>query len=132
MAFLERPENLAFMEHKMFKLTNKTSLNEIKALAEVSDRLVYGFQTCWWKIGNPVYTIPGSHCLPCGPRSEVLLETDNPVKFIEAAEQNPGHYGKHGLDAFVAAYHGNVVVEETGFPTSFNTWNKYNDLLDQI
>jgi len=116
-----------------FELTHKTSLEDIKAIAKHSDRLVYAAQTCWWKIGDPVYTLPSNTSavgLPCGPRREMLLETDNPLEFIEAAEKNPDHYGKHGLDAFVAAYHGNVVTRD-GRPTSFEGWDKYNELIDE-
>ena len=113
----------------MCKLANVASLELIKMLAKKSGRLVYGFQTCWWKIGNPVYTHPDCS-LPCGPRKEMLQETDNPLGFIEQAEKNPEHYGKHGLRAFVAAYHGNLVAPNR-CPTSFDSWNKYNDVIDE-
>ena len=110
----------------MFKLTHTMNLEQIKAIAKEYDRLVYGVNTCWWKIGDPIYKHEND--LPCGPRGEVLLETDDPVGFMEAAFKNPGHYGKYGLDAFVAAYHGNVITID-GKPTSFETWDKYNELL---
>jgi len=113
----------------MVKLTHLHSLEEIKKAAFHAWRLVYAIHTCYWKLGNPIYTIPGSS-LPCGPRKEVLLETDKPIAFIKAAEDNPSFYGKHGLDSFVAAYHGNIVTED-GRPTSFKTWNEYDNLLDQ-
>lgn len=113
----------------MIRLTNARSLGQIKVLAAQSNRLVYGFSACWWKVGDPVYSHDESG-LPCGPRGEMLLETDDPMSFIAAAEANPAHYGKHGLDAFVAAYHGNTVTE-TGLPTSLETWDEYNKLLDE-
>jgi len=100
----------------------------IKKAAESYDRLVYAFNTCWWKLGDPVYSYENG--LPCGPRGEVLLETDDPMGFIETAERNPGHYGRHGLKAFAAAYHGNVRTRD-GRPTSFDSWDKYNDLIDE-
>jgi len=59
----------------------------------------------------------------------MLLETDDPMGFITHAEGNPTHYGKHGLDAFVAAYHGNATTDD-GRPTSFSTWDEYNELID--
>lgn len=114
----------------MEDITNNTSFELIKALAKQSNRLVYAVQSCWWKIGDPIYTHPDGG-LPCGPRREMLLETDDPLGFIEQAEKNVEHYGKHGLRAFIAAYHGNVIVYETGFPTSFDTWDKYNDIIDE-
>jgi len=100
----------------------------LKAAAKSYNRLVYGFNTCWWKLGDPIYTHKSG--LPCGPRGEVLLETDDPMGFIEAAEKNPDHYGRHGLKAFAAAYHGNVRTED-GKPTSFDSWDKYNALIDR-
>ena len=111
-----------------FKLTHTMGLEQLKEIAKKYNRLVYGFNTCWWKIGDPIYK--DSNDLPCGPRGEVLLETDDPVGFIEAAEKNPDHYGKHKLEAFVAAYHGNVRTVD-GKPTSFETWDKYNELIDE-
>ena len=113
-----------------FKLTNRISLETIKALAGVSSRLVYAAQTCWWKVGDPIYKCSDSS-LPCGPRGEMLLETDNPLGFIEQAEKNIQHYGKHGIRAFVAAYHENIVVAHNCLPTSFNSWDKYNDIIDK-
>ncbi len=50
--------------------------------------------------------------------------------FIEAAKADPGYYGRHGLEAFVAAYHGNVVTDD-GRATSLETWEEYNQLLDE-
>jgi len=114
----------------MLRFIKQWSLKDLKALAKQSNRLVYAMNTCWWKIGGPIYSHLDCN-LPCGPRSEMLLEMDNPLEFIELAEKNPEHYGKYGLDAFVAAYHGNVIVAKTGLPTSLESWDKYNELLDQ-
>jgi len=114
----------------VLRLTQFTSLETVKELALRSNRLVYGLQTCWWKIGDPCYELPSSG-LPCGPRGEILLETDDPIAFIQQAEQNPNHYGKHGINAFMAAYHGNLITEK-GLPTSLETWDMYNDLIDEL
>lgn len=112
------------------RLTNNLSFEQIKQLAQRKHRLVYALQTCWWKLGDPCYTTSSEHGrLPCGPRGEMLLETDNPLAFIKAAEDNPEHYGRNGLDAFAAAYDGNLVTD-TGAPTSFNSWDDYNALID--
>lgn len=113
----------------MPKIVESRTLAQIKALAKMSNRLVYGMQSCWWKVGSLIYTHHiGS--LPCGPSGEMLLETDNPMGFIAAAENSVDHYGKHGLKAFVAAYHGNL-LDDNGTPTSFKTWQEYNDLIDK-
>lgn len=111
------------------KLTKNKSLSDLKIEARHHNRLVYSISTCWWKLGDPCYRHPNTN-LPCDPRGGMLLETDDPVKFIETAEENLNHYGTHGIEAFIAAYHGNVVTDN-GLPTSFNTWDKYNELLDK-
>lgn len=110
------------------KIIQKTTLEQIIQLAESSNRLVYGVMTCWWKIGDPVYK--NSIGLPCGPRGEVLFEMPDPKKFVEAAQGAVKHYGKHGMDAFVAAYHGNL-IDKDGKPTSLEGWGKYNEILDK-
>lgn len=62
--------------------------------------------------------------------------------FLDKAEANPGHYGKHGLRAFEAALHGNITLvggsvvlpngerAPDGYPWSFRSWDAYNRLLD--
>lgn len=110
------------------KLQNAMTLDRIKLEARKADRLVYAARTCWWKVGDPIYRLPDTQ-LPCDPRGSVLFETDKPLDFIEAAEKNQNHYGKHGLEAFVAAYHGNVTTD-AGRPTSFDSWDEYNTLID--
>lgn len=109
---------------------NTIPLTIIKEIAKKEKRLVYAISTCWWKLGNPVYTHP-ENSLPCDPRGSMLMETDKPLDFILEAEKNPSYYGKHGLNAFTAAYHGNIITKDKGFPTSLNSWNDYNKLLDQ-
>ncbi|HXI16474.1 MAG TPA: hypothetical protein VNM48_08885, partial [Chloroflexota bacterium] len=54
----------------------------------------------------------------------------DPMEFIRMAEKNPDHYGRHGIKAFIAAYHGNVLTED-GKPTSLRDWEDYNRLLDE-
>lgn len=127
------------------------TLDEIKAKAGSARLLVYGANTCWWRIlgeGEPIgYERPapdlgpnpairradGSRLgLPCDPRGGMLFQLDGPEEirgFIAAAEANPNRYGRHGLAAFVASYHGNVVTS-AGLPTCFRTWDEYNALLD--
>ena len=52
--------------------------------------------------------------------------------FLQAAEENPSLYGKHGLAAFMAAHNDNTVVsEQDSRQTCLRTWDEYNDLLDQ-
>ncbi len=96
-------------------------------------RVLYAVSTCWWCIDappefvNPRYE---KHGLPCDPRGSMLMETNNLKRWLQAAKDNPDHYGKHGLLAFMAAYHGNVCATN-GNPTSASSWQEYNDLIDR-
>lgn len=118
----------------------KINLDQIKVLADSCKAkggvLVYAVHSPWWMIWEtadtqPPYRVPGGS-VPCDPRGSVLLQTDDPHAFIAPAESNPSHYGKHGLRAFVAAYHGNVVVEKGGrfLPTSLDSWDAYEAAID--
>lgn len=53
------------------------------------------------------------------------------AKFLEAGKSRPEHYGNHGLRAFIAAYHGNLLTTD-GKPTSLESWDRYNDVLDEM
>ena len=79
-----------------------------------------------------LYKKPGGIGLPCDPRGGMLFQTGEGdlQKFLDSAKENVEHYGKHGLRAFYASYHG-VVVTEDGKPTCFTSWDKYNALLDK-
>ncbi len=71
--------------------------------------------------------------LPCDPRGGMLFETDNVEGFLKSAEEHAGHYGKHGLRAFLAAHHANCVVSLTDMRhTCFEGWQAYNDALDRL
>jgi hypothetical protein len=108
----------------------------IDAMGDIADdefnlngQICYAISTCWWCFlaYHPGYK-QGS--LPCDPRGSMLMQA--PAKrFVENAKQNAEHYGKHGLLAFMAAYHGNVVTEEFNLPTSLQSWKEYNDLIDK-
>lgn len=120
------------------KLENKWNFEQIKERALYAEqnngRLVYSTFSPWWFIlarGDEKlpYYLKTSPCLPCDPRGAVLLETTGICAFIDAAEQNVEHYGRHGIEAFVAAYHENV-VERDGMSTSLNNWDEYNNVID--
>jgi len=89
----------------------------------------YSTGSCWWCI---LRDNPYKYCLPTDPLGAVLLQA--PIKeFIDNANENTDHYGKHGIQAFWAAYHG-VVLTETQMgrwvPTALTSWDEYNKLLD--
>lgn len=113
-------------------LDMKMPFGAIRELAARSTFLVYAIHTPWWFIGEDLpYHKPGMYPLPCDPRGSMLLQTENPMLFIESAEANPSHYGRHGLIAFAAAYHGNVLAKPKMIPTSLDNWDAYNELLDR-
>lgn len=108
------------------------SLDDIKVQAANAEMVVYGAVTCWWHLwpSKDMYTVDNApNGLPCDPRGGVLMQTNDVMGFIQQAEQSPEHYGKHGIDAFVASYHGNVLTDDDK-PTCFSDWGSYNNLLD--
>jgi hypothetical protein len=101
---------------------------------EGEPQVFYGARTCWWTTsGDDLGTVPGTHGLPCDPRGGVLMQADDIEGFITAAARNPSHYGRHGIRAFYAAYHGCLVVSlDDPRPWCFATWAEYNDALDRF
>lgn len=96
------------------------------------DTIFYGAMTCWWT-HDPVHlgrTADG-HGLPCDPRGGVLFQTEDVEGFLRSAEENPDHYGRHGLRAFMAAHHLNCLYSEGDpRPWCMATWDEYNEALD--
>ena len=93
---------------------------------DLEGQICYGIYSCWWCLlkHHPGYRNGG---LPCDPLGGMLLQAPA-AKFIESAENNPEHYGEYGLEAFMAAYHGNVITDD-GKPTALKSFKKYNDLI---
>lgn len=104
------------------------TFEKLKEQAYPSRDAYYAVNTCWWGY-DIYYTLTNSkYPLPCDPRGSVLMQGPRD-KFIASAEANPSHYGKHGLLAFAAAFHGNLLTLSNK-PTSFEGWDKYNEILD--
>ena len=100
------------------------------------DMIYYGALSCWWTHDpNHLCRLPngkGGHTLPCDPRGGVLMQTDDVEGFLKAAENNPGHYGRHGIKAFEAAHHLNCIVSEKDKrSTCMRSWEEYNIMLDK-
>jgi len=129
---------------------NITILEEV-TIEQIKQRkqpmIFYGANTCWWSddpnhLGQTpprVLVINNREVqgggLPCDPRQGMLMETRTPEEFLRLSEENPSYYGKHGIRAFMAAYHGVVVVLKGGGqrqPWCFTSWDEYNELLDRI
>ncbi len=126
----------------MAKIEIKTTLEDIKEYSRKNPdaECVYSSCSCWWGY-YPQHLYKMKDCdLPCGPRSEPLFQA--PLsKYLESAldPKHESHYGKFGFQALEAAFHGNLVTENlkvlTTFPhfipTSFQTWDEYNKLIDE-
>ena len=112
----------------MSHIRKQTPLEEIKAAAP--ETIWYSVNTCWWTHRQTDLRRSPNHDLPCDPQGGMLMV--GPANdFLAAAEANPDHYGKHGLDAFIAAHHDNCVVSpDDSRNTCMRTWQEYNDLLD--
>lgn len=55
------------------------------------------------------------------------------LEFSQKARENPGHYGRHGLRAFIGAHNDNCRVDEHDSPaTSMESWDMYNNKLDGL
>ena len=88
--------------------------------------IYYSSQTCWWT-HNPDH-ICGDE-FPLDPSGAPLFVVENAIEFLKEAKENPDHYGKHGLEAFMAAHHQNV-TQGNGKPVCFPAWDYYNRLID--
>lgn len=110
--------------------TGRTTLGDIRKARPRT--IYYGARTCWWTHrSSDLRRHPGCG-LPCDPRCGVLMETNDVAGFLKAAEDNPAHYGRHGLEVFMAAHNDNMVVSKADpRPTCFETWDEYNDVLDR-
>lgn len=119
-----------------FSYTGKTTWGQIEQWSRESPgmEVVYAVGTCWWSLYKDEwmpYTKPAPlGGIPCDPRGSMLMQGEL-SKFIGSAVANQSHYGKHGLLALAAAFHGNVIHVRSGLPTSFEGWEKYNLVLDR-
>ena len=119
-------------------LRQTTSLEEIEREigAEAPGKAIiwYSVNTCWWTHRQTDLREHPSSSLPCDPRGGMLMMTEpgGAQAFLDQAKANPGHYGRHGLDAFLAAHNDNCLVsDEEPWPTCLRTWEEYNALLDK-
>jgi hypothetical protein len=103
----------------------------LESLKDLNPKMIYyGAVTCWWTHDPSHLVVHPQSGLPCDPRGSVLLQTPHVDSFLETASQNPSYYGKHGINAFLAAHHENT-IDLLGYPWSFTSWDDYNKLLEQ-
>lgn len=142
--FIKKKVKLDQVERDIKEHREKFERGEV----EFPPMIFYAVHTCWWthkaedlsrlppqefklhQPGGEDKTIK-SEGLPCDPRGSVLLQTDKPEDFIEEAKKYPSYYGKHGLDAFMAAHHDNCYLSRRD-PRhwSFRGWDAYNEAID--
>lgn len=116
------------------RLTHKVSEHQIREWAAMpGQQFVYAVSSPWWSLWDDDWMPYRNGGLPCDPRGSMLMQGDA-AKFLVSADANPEHYGRHGIAALVAAFHSNVEVltrDGRGWrPTSLDSWDDYNALLD--
>jgi len=107
------------------------TLEQIIALAP--PMIYYSTLTCWWTHDRLHLQRHPVSKLPCDPRGAPLYETKHVMEFFRQArlKAREGVYGKHGLDAFIAAHHLNCLISETNrSSTCFTTWAEYNQIIN--
>lgn len=122
----------------MSYITRTITLEDIRAAKP--EMIYYGANTCWWthdpehlsSTAGAVNRATGrTMSLPCDPRGGMLFQTEDVEGFLRSAEEHADAYGRHGLDAFMAAHHLNCQrSREDQRPWCMPTWDEYNDAID--
>lgn len=100
-------------------------------------RIFYGSHTCWWSHdAADLSKSPGPISIPVDSRGGTLFEAHDWRKFLETAASSEGHYGRHGLTAFLMAHHKNSFACEPPDPKPSrhyceSDWGAYNDAIDR-
>ena len=110
-----------------YKPKNST-LERISSLVDSRGLVYCAVGTTWWTVRSE-HLNSNEVGLPCDPRGSVLLETAA-ADFIQRAKDDPAYYGKHGLVAFCAAFHGNLVLDDIR-PWSLPSWDNVNEVIDR-
>ncbi len=121
--------------------TKRTLTDLVEIRVRKTEMVFYSAKTCWWTTdpddlccehGQPMRECPDNYTgIPLDPAGAPLLQTDKVESFLQDAENNLHHYGKHGIAAFILAYHGNIVSDdEHELPRCAVKWDRYNELLD--
>lgn len=94
----------------------------------------YSNKSCWWTHhrGHTWVEVPGQPSVQRCPAGGLIFMERDWEGWLEAAKDNPAHYGRHGLNAFVAAHHANCRRGGDGKPFASARWGDYNDALDAL
>lgn len=91
--------------------------------------IYYSETSCWWTHHRSHARVEGrSGILRCPQGGMVFMEKDWEA-WLDAARDNPGHYGDFGLKALEAAHHANCRDPMTGGGWAARTWGPYNRAL---
>ncbi len=112
------------------RVRKKITLEEI--MAENPTMIFYAVNSCWWTHRSSDLGSRAGSGLPCCPRGSVLMQSDMPTDFLELAKAGAAHYGKHGIEAFLAAHNDNCMHPFEDRPWSASGWDAYNDALDAL
>ncbi len=108
-----------------------STIAKVRSLIDQHGQAYYAVGTTWWTVRTSDVGTKGPgrpNGLPCDPRGSVLMQADA-LDFLREAEANADHYGSHGLVTFLAAFHGNLVVEL--LPTSLGSWGLVNEAVER-
>lgn len=110
------------------QIVENITLDQVRAAKP--KMIFYSVHTCWWT-HDPEH-LRTDTAIPTDPSGSPLFETDDAEAFLKMAIQNSVHYGKHRLDAFMAAHHLNCVVSlDDPRPYCGREWQQYNDAIDK-
>jgi hypothetical protein len=120
----------------MIFIRNKITLEQI--LDEKPTWIWLGANSGWWThrednlFSSKQFNKSGLP-FPCGPRGEGLLTLEGAEAFIATAKKNPDHYGKSGIEAFLAAHNDNCVNVQDGLwcRWSMSEWYEYSNAIDR-
>ena len=111
-------------------IRTQITLDELKRANP--ETIWYSVTTCWWTHRSSDLRSRPDNGLPCDPRGGVLM-MGPAAEFLANAEANPAHYGKYGLDAFMASHNDNCVVSPTDSRnTCLRSWQEYNYLIEGL
>ena len=119
---------IAIAREKIILNPEYKTLGYIRTLLDKFNVLYCAVSTTWWTL-NPTDLYRMGDLL-CDPKKSPLLMI-NAKEAFDMASKKPEAYGKHELSAFAAAYHGNIIMKESRWPTSLDDWNEVNALLDR-
>ena len=131
------------------QIADKRTLTNLDEIRE-HEQVWYSAKTCWWTTREEdlccAHGMPmkGSNCpnedgIPLDPSGSPLLmaSVGDFLRNAEGKNMRGGVYGKHGIDAFILAYHGNVIEvvsaagkDDVEWPRCAVGWDMYNKLLD--